>query len=313
MKYVHRPHLLLLKHPAAPSDITLAHAGSLEMLQELQSEAMLLGDFRSPVEGPLRRFCAKAKSVYATLGAWAADYFIVESCRRLVHRTVIGREDFWADADRRQLGEMLSGISTREGRHFADPDTVSPKVGCLLSFLKEHHHDAFSGIVFVQERVTAHALAAVIAHHPMTRDLFCCQACVGATQGAKNQNIWDGLGAADVQTTLRQFRDGRLNLVVATNVLEEGIDLTACNVVVCFDQPGNIKSFIQRRGRARQEKATFAILVSADCDSQTISQWRVLEEEMVRLYQDHERTIQDLEAVESHPEPVSYRLKLPTG
>jgi ERCC4-related helicase len=86
-----------------------------------------------------------------------------------------------------------------------------------------------------------------------------------------------------------------MNVVIATNVLKEGIDLIACNVVVCFDQPSNIKSFIQRRGRAQLAKSIFAILVSSDCESKPISQWRVLEEEMVRLYQDHERMIQDLE------------------
>ncbi|KAF7589645.1 Dicer-like protein 2 [Aspergillus hancockii] len=280
------------------SVITSTNVKSLGMLHQVRSGAMLVGDFRSQPEDPLRRFCAKADSVYVTLGAWAADYFVVESSRRLVNRMAIDSEGLWADAGKLRLGEMLRVISTRERLHFSDQDAVSAKVGCLLSFLEEQHHNAFSGIVFVKERAIAYALATVIAHHPVTRDLFRCQACVDP---------------ADVHNTLRQFRDGRLNLVIATNVLEEGIDMTACNVVVCFDQPSNIKSFIQRRGRARQEKSTFAIMVSSDCESKTISQWRDLEEEMIRLYQDQERMIQDLEALEMHPEPVPFRLRLPTG
>ncbi|KAH1973043.1 hypothetical protein KXV92_004860 [Aspergillus fumigatus] len=313
MKYVHRPRLILLEYPAPSGGITLGNVKSLELLHQVQSGAMLIGDLSAQPDDSLGRFCAKAESVYTILGAWAADYFIVESCRSLVNRTVIESENLWADARKLRLGEMLSVISTRERLHFYEQDAVSAKVRCLLSFLGEQYHDAFSGIVFVKERVTAYALASVIAHHPATRDLFRCQACVGSTQGAKKWNIWDHLDPADVHETLRQFRDGRLNLVIATNVLEEGIDLIACNVVVCFDQPSNIKSFIQRRGRARQEKSTFAILFSSDCESKTISQWRILEEEMVRLYQDHERMIQDLEALEMHPESVSYRLRLPTG
>ncbi|KAF5857982.1 Dicer-like protein 2 [Aspergillus alliaceus] len=266
------------------SAITSINVKSLGMLHQVRSGALLTAQ----PEDPLRRFCAKVERVYATLGAWAADYFVVESCQRLVN----------------QVGYR----QRRERLHFSDQDAVSAKVGCLLSFLEEQYHDTFSGIVFVKERVIAHALATVIAHHPVTRDLFRCQSCVGITQRAKKWNIWDNLDQAGVHNTLRQFQDGRLNLVIATNVLEEGIDLTACNVVVCFDQPSNIKSFIQRRGRARQEKSTFAIMVSSDCESKTISQWRDLEKEMIQLYQDHERMVQDLEALEMHPEPVPFRL-----
>ncbi|KAK5548299.1 Dicer-like protein 2, partial [Exophiala xenobiotica] len=51
------------------------------------------------------------------------------------------------------------------------------------------------------------------------------------------------------------------NLIIETDVLEEGIDVTACNLVVCFDVPSNLKPFLQRRGRARQEQSTFAILL----------------------------------------------------
>ncbi|KAE8394848.1 hypothetical protein BDV23DRAFT_179236 [Aspergillus alliaceus] len=301
---LHAPRLILLEYPAPSSAITSINVKSLGMLHQVRSGALLTAQ----PEDPLRRFCAKVERVYATLGAWAADYFVVESCQRLVNQVAIDSEGLWADAGKLRLGELLRVILTRERLHFSDQDAVSAKVGCLLSFLEEQYHDTFSGIVFVEERVIAHALATVIAHHPVTRDLFRCQSCVGITQRAKKWNIWDNLDQAGVHNTLRQFQDGRLNLVIATNVLEEGIDLTACNVVVCFDQPSDIKSFFQRRGRARQEKSTFAIMVSSDCESKTISQWRDLEKEMIRLYQDHERMVQDLEALEMHPEPVPFRL-----
>jgi ERCC4-related helicase len=50
---------------------------------------------------------------------------------------------------------------------------------------------------------------------------------------------------------LNDFQQRRKNLIISTNVLEEGIDITACYMVICFNKPPNLKSFVQRRGRAR--------------------------------------------------------------
>jgi hypothetical protein len=60
-----------------------------------------------------------------------------------VNRTVVESEDLWADAGKLRLGEMLTVITAAERLHFTNVDAVSAKVGCLLSFLEEQHHDAF--------------------------------------------------------------------------------------------------------------------------------------------------------------------------
>lgn len=111
---------------------------------------------------------------------------------------------------------------------------------------------------------------------------------------------------------LQQFRQGQRNLIIATNVFEEGIDLTACHVVISFDLPDNLKSFIQRRGRARQRQSKF-VLMLPNGDDKWISRWKQLEEQMVQMYADHQRTLAAMNAVESLPERMSYELRLETG
>jgi ERCC4-related helicase len=165
------------------------------------------------------------------------------------------------------------------------------KVCCLLAFLKEEHHEHFSGIIFIRERPTAYILAAIIQCHLLTQGLFQCASCVGWSKNRSRQSsICDLLGPG-ADDALQQFQQGQMNLIVATDVLEEGIDLTACNLVVCFDQPNNLKSFIQRQGRARQQQSKFAIMITDNDMPKGIERWQDLEDEMVRLYRDHNRKL----------------------
>lgn len=58
---------------------------------------------------------------------------------------------------------------------------------------------------------------------------------------------------------VKDFRDNKINVLVATGVVEEGFDIPSCNVVISFDELLNIKSYIQIKGRARMKNSLFYI------------------------------------------------------
>lgn len=53
----------------------------------------------------------------------------------------------------------------------------------------------------------------------------------------------------------------QVNVIVATSILEEGLDVQSCNLVVRFDPSSTVCSFIQSRGRARKQNSDYVLLV----------------------------------------------------
>lgn len=82
--------------------------------------------------------------------------------------------------------------------------------------------------------------------------------------------------------------DGKVNVLVATSVLEEEIDVSACNLVICFDLPKNLVQFVQRRGRARQKHSKYIMLMCED-DPNDIDKWNQLEQRTKKRYSDEAR------------------------
>jgi ERCC4-related helicase len=199
------------------------------------------------------------------------------------------------DEERIHILNTLGQVRVAEPDSFESlqkPSSISKKCTTLLEVLTKTYNKDFRGLIFVEQRVTAAVLCRLLSEHPQTKQIFMCGTFVGtSTNESRTTELGDLLDQVDQKNTLKDFREGNKNLIIATSALEEGIDISACNVVVCFNKPPNLKSFIQRRGRARHEKSTFVLLSASDDDTDLSASWETLESEMVREYMRESREL----------------------
>ncbi|XP_017114515.1 endoribonuclease Dcr-1 [Drosophila elegans] len=72
------------------------------------------------------------------------------------------------------------------------------------------------------------------------------------------------------EEVLKRFRMHDCNVLIGTSVLEEGIDVPKCNLVVRWDPPTTYRSYVQCKGRARAAPAYHVILVAPSFESPTV-------------------------------------------
>lgn len=336
LKHAHRPVLHRVWY--APSDLASLGGGSqiLEALVyrlrtlDIEDDPYVKKLKKSPCDGmelqnvrlkgktycseQLKKFVVRSCHILEELGGWAADYFIHTSIQQL--KVAFGDSSLpgdldWDDEEKAYMVEILSQIPKPNLQvHFADPADmpIAPKLESLIAFLGHRYDSDFSGIVFAKQRATVGVMAKVLSVHPLTKDRFRCAAYVGWSNSSYRKDILGELLSMHMQRdTLDDFRSGRNNLIIATDVLEEGIDVSACGLVVCYDKPANLKSFIQRRGRARQIQSTYTIMFATNDDSPDIRRWKDLERAMVQAYQDDQRQLQEVCNLEEEVEDVAGR------
>lgn len=241
---------------------------------------------------------SRCEDIYQQLGSWAADHYLWKASTTYLKR--LGRQDDyfdnWSTEEKRYVAKFLDQVAPHRPSPVPQSGSdISNKVTILLQELLAIEEPVV-GIIFVKERATVMMLSELLASCPRITERYHIGCMVGGSnfQG-RRRTLYEFLGETD-QLALQNFRSGKINLLVATAVLEEGIDVPACNLVVCFDSPETPKSFIQRRGRARMRESKLILLTERS--SNIITQWEALEEEMKKVYEDEEREIRKLGLLE---------------
>ncbi|KAG1681765.1 Endoribonuclease Dicer [Nymphon striatum] len=134
----------------------------------------------------------------------------------------------------------------------------------VLSHSLEQSKYEFCAVVFVQRRHTAYILnkflREVAKRNPEFNKMKSCY--ITGHGVVKTTSVEESRMSHNVQEeVLNNFRQHNTNVMIATSVVEEGLDLPRCNLVVRFDRPLQYRSYIQSKGRARQKVSKYVLLI----------------------------------------------------
>lgn len=159
----------------------------------------------------------------------------------------------------------------------------NPKLEAVANSLREKYHACVKeggqktakGILFTKTRENTKALKAWLDENP---DLSFIKAerLVGTGKGE------DGMTQCQQEEIIANFRIGSVNLLVATTVGEEGIDIPDCKYVIKYDVCGNEIASIQSRGRVRDKAGKYEVVAGKETGVIEKENLNVIREVMMR-------------------------------
>lgn len=320
LQFVPRPTMVELKYPPNPPNFRIPQ--SLDTLQNLYenlditqdpyviklkahpgNEAAIrkvMANRQTYCQKHIKRLLNKAYSIYDELGPWPTSHFIDCCIEKLEAEATEGSLQI-GDLENNEISYLrrqLATVTNCKQQDLKEDSEISPKAMSLIHYLQGKAGPSFSGLVFVQTRATVALLAHVLSQHPRTRHELKVGTFVGASGLLLKHEIGELLDVEKQKSILEDLRSGQKNLIITTSALEEGIDVSVCNHVICFQSPTSLKSFIQRRGRARHSESTYAIMYNELDDSHDSSTWLDVEEYMKQIYMDETRLLKEAQELE---------------
>ena len=135
----------------------------------------------------------------------------------------------------------------------------------LQNFIRKVQEDETSrAIVFVKMRKTAYKLGERIRQEARIQAHLNPAFLVGHGQASDGMD-WRG----EQEEVLKKFRSGEVKVLVSTSVLEEGLDVPVCNLVVRFDSALTLRALVQSRGRASRRPDSKFVVICSDAKEQT--------------------------------------------
>ena len=121
-------------------------------------------------------------------------------------------------------------------------------------------------ITFIGNRIVAYFLSPVLSEyllkkHPSIK----CKEIIGLNKRKTNNGtvLTQSTTLNELNKTISDFNNNKINILIGTSAVEEGLDIQTCNAVMVFVELMTAKSYIQMKGRARCKNSKFYLFTNS--------------------------------------------------
>ncbi|KAK1994218.1 type III restriction enzyme [Colletotrichum falcatum] len=155
--------------------------------------------------------------------------------------------------------QNFQDMMTRVEKWFRTDGFVGhPKLAALQDTVLNHFMDAGATstriIVFSEYRDSAEDIVRVLNVH---KPLIKATVFVGQADSKRSA----GMKQSEQIATIQKFKDGEYNVLVATSIGEEGLDIGQVDLIVCYDASSSPIRMLQRMGRTGRKRAGNIVLL----------------------------------------------------
>lgn len=240
-QHVPRPYERVELYASSPEQ----YPGYIQPTLWEESREILLALWGDDVHGRLGRYVA----VMRATGPYGADFWVLNELDSLIKANTSGHDVAIMDLSHRLPSPTNAPVSQKashldaarevaekhrerfSGQTIVQESWLSPKMLKLVELLQraKNRTDIFQGIIFIEQRSIASTVSWMLSRIPSLHDWITTGVVMGhgTTNSASTKKVMDGMQFKLQHEVIEKFRKHEINLLVATNVAEEGLDFKA--------------------------------------------------------------------------------------
>ncbi|NXA86040.1 IFIH1 protein, partial [Melanocharis versteri] len=194
------------------------------------------------------------------------NFYKEEKSKKTVRSDDDDDEDETAVSKQDETDEFLIGLFHAKKKQLKEltgkPENENEKLIKLRNTLMEEFTKTEEprGIIFTKTRLSAFALFQWIEDNPKFEEVgIRAHYLIGCGHNSEMKPMTQN----EQREVIDKFRRGNVNLLIATTVAEEGLDIEKCNIVIRYGLVTNEIAMVQARGRARSNESTYALVASS--------------------------------------------------
>ncbi|MFW9965817.1 MAG: DEAD/DEAH box helicase [Candidatus Thorarchaeota archaeon] len=259
----------ILEHGfSLPNSRRLSRREILRVQKEVRKE---IGSYTKPPRGlflVIRNLTAALRLVHliefiGTQGLTPTYRYIQGIYEEVRHKeSSKGVKDLISKSEFRQFENLLKALIDKGHRH--------PKADAILELVSEQLSVDLDSRILVFTRFRDTAIEVVETLEQLS------DARVSRFVGQSSRRADKGFSQKKQVEVLEGFRNNEFNVLVATQVGEEGLDIPECNLVVFYDCVPSVVPYIQRRGRTGRKTPGRVVIFVARGTHDEFYHWSVI-------------------------------------